>query len=73
MPWAGPIGHVSASLRMGANSSMTFTGMLDDVAIYNRALTEEEILDTMENGHMVEIAVRPMDKLACTWGYLKKL
>lgn len=72
MAWAGPIGHVDANLRMGANSSMTFTGMMDDVAIYNRALTQEEILKAMENGHMVEIAVRPMDKLAGTWGQLKQ-
>jgi len=72
MPWAGPIGHVNANLRMGAHSSMTFTGLLDDVAIYTRALTDEEILDTMENGHMVDIAVSPMSKLAGTWGRLKK-
>lgn len=73
MPWAGPIGHANVSLRMGAHSSMTFTGMLDEVAIYSRALTEEEILDTMEIGHVTDIAVRPMDKLTGTWGRLKKL
>jgi len=73
MPWAGPIGHANVSLNMGANSGMTFTGMLDEVAIYSKALTDEEILDTMEIGHVTDIAVRPMDKLTGTWGRLKKL
>ncbi|MFC1714771.1 LamG domain-containing protein [Candidatus Poribacteria bacterium] len=73
MPWVGAIGHVNVPLNMGAHSGMTFTGMLDEVAIYSRALTDEEILDTMENGHIIAGAVRPMDKLSSTWGRLKKL
>ena len=73
MVWEGAVGHANVSLQMGAHSSMTFTGMLDEVAIYSRALTEEEILDTMEIGHVTDMAVRPMDKLTGTWGHLKKL
>jgi hypothetical protein len=53
MVWAGPIGHTDAPLKMGSYMhEYTFTGMLDEVAIYNRPLTEEEILQTMENGHV---------------------
>ena len=37
--------------------------------LYNRALTEEEINQDMENG--VFFAVTPKDKLATTWGKLK--
>ena len=72
MPWAGNLGHVDRPLMMGAHQGgMLFTGMLDDVAIYNRALTEEEVLEVMENGHLVVKAVRPIGKLAATWGHLK--
>ena len=44
-------------------------GLVDEVAIYNRALTVEEINQDMENG--VFFAVSPKDKLATTWGKLK--
>ena len=72
MPWDGPIGHVDAPLKIGAYSSTnTFTGMLDEVAIYNRALAEEEILEVMENGHSMLKAVCPSGKLADTWGRRK--
>ena len=73
MPWEGPIRHVNVPLRMGAySSSFLFTGMLDDVAIYNRALTEEEILEVMENGHATDFAVHSTGKVATIWGDLKR-
>ena len=44
-------------------------GLVDEVAIYNRALSVDEINQDMENG--VFFAVSPNDKLATTWGKLK--
>ncbi|MDE0326841.1 MAG: hypothetical protein OXN27_23180 [Candidatus Poribacteria bacterium] len=44
--------------------------IVDEVAIYDRALTVEEINQDMENG--VYFAVSPKDKLATTWGKLKR-
>jgi hypothetical protein len=73
MPWEGPINHVNQPLVIGAySSSMTYTGMIDDLAIYNRALSEEEILTVMEEGHGIQFAVDFMGKLATTWGRLRK-
>lgn len=70
MPWNDPIGHMNVSLKIGAYGSDTYTGMIDEVAIYNRALSEEEILRTMEGGHAV-IAVHPLGKLATRWAHIK--
>lgn len=72
MPWQGPINQVNQPLLIGAYSSMTYTGMIDDLAIYNRALSEEEILTVMEEGHGKQFAVDLKGKLATTWGKLKK-
>ena len=44
-------------------------GIIDDVAIWNRALSPDEILDMMANG--VAAAVKPGGKLATTWGTIK--
>ena len=45
-----------------------FDGLIDEVAVYNRALSENEISRNFaENG----LAVQPTDKLAHTWGELK--
>jgi hypothetical protein len=46
-----------------------FDGILDDVAIWNRGLTQAEILEAMAT--LVPSAVGPGDKLAMTWGAIK--
>jgi len=43
----------------------SFSGIIDEVAIYNRVLTEEEINQDMLG---VMYAVAPAGKLATTWG-----
>lgn len=47
-----------------------YGGMLDEIAIYNRALTEGEIQQDM-NG--VLASVSQLGKLTTTWGYLKMI
>ncbi|MBD3183884.1 hypothetical protein GF312_16490 [Candidatus Poribacteria bacterium] len=42
----------------------------DDVALYNRALSEDEILSVMEGAFL---AVEASDKLASTWGSVKDI
>ena len=49
---------------------MFFEGIIDDVAIYNRALTENEIRTDMEEG-VSPLAVQSTEKLATTWGNIK--
>jgi len=49
---------------------MFFEGIIDDVAIYNRALTEKEIRTDMGGG-VLPLAVQSTEKLATTWGSIK--
>ena len=49
---------------------MFFDGIIDDVAIYNRALTEKEIQTDMEQG-VLPAAVQPTGKLTTTWSRIK--
>lgn len=68
---AGKINSIEVVFRIGkAQTGLPgMVGLVDEVAIYNRALTVEEINQDMENG--VFFAVSPGDKLATTWGKLK--
>jgi len=50
-------------------------GILDEVAIFNKALTQDEIKDIMAKGLSEALgmaAVSPSGKLAATWGQIKK-
>ena len=49
--------------------SRYFNGRIDDVRIYNNALSEDEVRENME----VRTAVNPQHKLALTWGRMKVL
>jgi hypothetical protein len=44
------------------------TGVMDEIAVYDRALTAEEITVDME---ALQLAVEPLDKAASTWGQIK--
>ena len=49
-----------------------FLGLIDEVRIWNRALTEDEVIEQMESGYFELFAVDPRQKLTTTWGHLKK-
>ena len=68
---AGDINSIDVVFRIGkAQTGLAgMVGLVDEVAIYDRALTVEEINQDMENG--VFFAVSPKDKLATTWSKLK--
>ena len=70
-PPKGKINSIEVVFRIGkAQTGLDgMVGLVDEVAIYNRALSVEEINQDMENG--VFFAVSPQDKLATTWGKLK--
>jgi hypothetical protein len=59
------------------NGGNNFVGILDDLAIFNVALEEEDIMDIATDGLQVFLAidqsVQPSGKLTSTWGRLKGL
>jgi hypothetical protein len=50
-----------------------FNGLLDEVAIFNTALTVSEIEDIMTGGLITVLAVDSIGKSAVTWGQIKAL
>lgn len=52
-------------------ASRLFQGLIDEVRIWNRALSEEEVIAEMESGYQSGTAVDPRAKLATTWGTIK--
>ena len=70
-PPKGKINSIEVVFRIGkAQTGLPgMQGLVDEVAIYNRALSVDEINQDMEKG--VYFAVSPNDKLATTWGKLK--
>lgn len=55
----------------GDGTSRTLLGLIDEVRIWNRALTEEEVIEQMNKGHFELFPVDPRQKLTTTWGTLK--
>jgi len=47
-------------------------GIIDDVALFNVALTSDDIKTVMDEGLEVALAVSPLSKLAITWGEIRK-
>ena len=60
-------------LIIGANAEprahVMFKGVVDEVAFYTRALTEEEINEAMERG--LSVSVGPVGGFPLTWGAIK--
>ena len=69
---SGDLQQNALSLSIGGrlNSGQDFTGAIDEVYLYNRELSVDEIKLLME-GHTKAFAVAPAGKLAVTWGDLK--
>ena len=47
------------------------TGVIDEVVLYDRALSEQELNDLIEDGMSVALDVQPGGKLVTTWSRLK--
>lgn len=57
--------------RVGKNidDARPFTGLMDDLCIWSKALTQDEIKALMETG---VTPVSPKGNLGTTWGQIKK-
>ena len=60
--------YIGASVRVGEVTRRYFEGLIDEVGIYDRALTEDEV---ERNFNAKGLAVSPQEKLAITWGEIK--
>jgi len=65
-----PIPANSATFVIGGTQESRdwFTGMIDEVKLYNRGLTEAEVKSALKGP---ETPVAPAGKLAITWGRIK--
>ena len=50
-----------------------FAGMIDEVRLWNRSLSENDINKFKDQGVDGALAVTPSGKLSTTWGYLKRV
>ena len=58
--------------RWKGGAGWDFTGILDEVAIFNAPLSEDDLNTVMTAGLEKALAVSPTGKLATTWGDLKR-
>jgi len=72
---AHPCGDSSPSdlnLLIGSGYAGKYRGIIDDVAIFNVVLSEDEIQSIMDDGLDAAFDVSATDKLTTTWATLKK-
>ena len=67
----GAYGTGEGVFHIGRHYDRYTEGIIDDVALFNVALEEEDIKFLMENGLETAAAVEPVNKLATTWGRIK--
>ncbi|MEC7867882.1 MAG: LamG domain-containing protein [Candidatus Poribacteria bacterium] len=72
LPCKGAVEKGNGNLYIGCRggSGRWIDGFLDEIKMYNRVLTKEEIIADMEDP-MHNLSVSPIDKVATTWGLLK--
>ena len=67
-----PAGATSR-IQIGTWAGEAWPGMVDEVRLWNRALSDDEMEQSMEMGADEFLAVNPKDKLATSWAKIKKL
>ena len=58
--------------HIGRHYDRYTAGIIDDVALFNVALEEEDMETIMNNGVETAAAVEPVNKLTTTWGRIKR-
>ena len=58
--------------ELNAGRNFAWNGILDDVAMWNRVLSEKEIQSVMKSGLQLLLSVDQLDKLTVIWAELKK-
>lgn len=60
-----------AFAKIGRQGTESWSGVIDEVAVFNQALAEDDIKSIMNKGLEAALAVEPPGKLAVTWGQIK--
>ena len=59
--------------NIGGRQGSSYTGIIDEVGVFNAALSDEDLTKIMENGlEHTAYAVHPSEKLTTTWGKIKE-
>ena len=58
--------------RWKGGAGWDFSGVLDEIAIFNVALSEDDLGTIMEKGLEKALDVSPVGRLTTTWGHLKR-
>ena len=74
--WPGTYGRSENTTKLGAkifqDRALGWIGLIDEVAIFSKALTKDELKTISKNGlGETVLPVEPAGKLAVTWGQLK--
>ncbi|MDE0484624.1 MAG: LamG domain-containing protein [Candidatus Poribacteria bacterium] len=67
LPYTEPV--YLGAINDNGKAKRYFRGMLDEVRIYNRTLTDEEVVQNFQSG--IGLSVEPNQKLPTVWGALK--
>ena len=70
--WGGNPGVLDPGRIGDWDGSRQWQGLLDEFAIFNTVLSEGDIKSVMNDGLKSSLAVDPKEKIAVTWGGLKK-
>ena len=63
--------HVTGTYDGSDIGNYWMTGVIDEVVLYDRALSEKEINELIEDGMSVALDVQPGGKLVTTWSQIK--
>ena len=58
--------------RWKGGAGWDFSGVLDEIAIFNAALSEDDLTTIMEDGLEKALDVSPVGRLTTTWGHIKR-
>ena len=72
IPKTGKVMQVKVPLNLGKYGGETYVGGMDEVFLYNRALSVDE-LKTIMKSFDVALTVSSRDKLATCWASLKQI
>ncbi len=67
IPFTQPV--FLGAINDNGKAKRSFRGVFDEVRVYDRMLTDEEVLQNFESG--IGLSVEPTEKLSTVWGALK--